>query len=300
MWGVLAIFLKYALKKNDPLTIVWARFFLAFILLTIYLLWTDPTALKIKSLISAGPLFAVAGLLLNYWTYLIGVQLTSPSNAQIVIQLGPMLLALYGVAYFKEKLSGIQLFGLLLFLVGFGLFFWDQNGKSVSAHMENYKTGVLWIVLAAVLWSIYAFVQKKMLSSSHPQSLNWFINGFSALVFLPFCNFGAFQQYNGTDWAVLIFLGINTFVAYGSMPEALKRLPANQVSVIITCNPLITIILMQLLKHAGLDWLPHEDLGALSILGAASIVVGAILVVSKGRFFPNLPKRNAKNALGHF
>src|SRR3546814_13378310 len=52
-------------------------------------------------------LLLIAGLMLigNYVFYLLGVQYTSPANAQLLIQLAPLLLALGGIVVFRERRS---------------------------------------------------------------------------------------------------------------------------------------------------------------------------------------------------
>jgi hypothetical protein len=47
----------------------------------------------------------------NYYGFIEGVNLTSPSIAQVFIQLGPVLLAVSGFAFFHEKVSLRQVAG---------------------------------------------------------------------------------------------------------------------------------------------------------------------------------------------
>lgn len=265
------------------MTIVWFRFVVAFFLLFFYLLKFQPLALHIKPLIRPIPILAILCLAFNYWAYLVGVDYTSPSNAQIVIQLGPMILALSGVLYFGESLSFIKWLGITSFFAGFFLFYMNQYSLAVIPR-NQYTKGILWIVIAAIFWSFYAIVQKRILKYSHPQSLNIMIDGFCALAFLPFVDFSSLASLDFNNHAILIFLGVNTVVAYGCMSEALQRIPANQVSVIIALNPLLTIFLMQILKIYQFDFIPYEVLGWQSFVGALLIILGAILVVTKIRF----------------
>ena len=265
------------------MTIVWFRFVVAFFLLLFYLLKFQPRALHIRPLIKPIPIFAVLCLAFNYWCYLVGVDYTSPSNAQIIIQLGPMILALSGVFYFRERLSLLKWLGVLLFFIGFLLFYLNQYFLTTIPHAQ-YTKGVLWILIAAICWAIYAIIQKRILHYSHPQSLNLIIDGFCALAFLPFVDFTSLISLDFTNYAVLFFLGINTVVAYGCMSEALQRIPANQVSVIIALNPLLTILVMQILKIYEFHLIPYEVMGVQSFVGALLIILGAILVVTKIRF----------------
>ena len=104
-WGLLAIALKMAVSVVDPVTIVWFRFFIAFIYIFAWQLYVSPDSLKI--LIKPPLLLVLAAIALswNYLGFMLGVQYTTPNNAQLFIQAGPMLLALSGFLFFKEKFT---------------------------------------------------------------------------------------------------------------------------------------------------------------------------------------------------
>jgi len=46
-WGFLAIALKVVVQEVDPVTIVWFRFFIAFVILLGWQLYRSPSSLKI-------------------------------------------------------------------------------------------------------------------------------------------------------------------------------------------------------------------------------------------------------------
>ena len=84
-------------------------------------------------------------------------------------------------------------------------------------------------------------------------------------------------------WGVLIFLGVNTLLAYGSLGYALKYLEANKVSVIITLNPIITFSAMAILMALEVSWIVHENFTFVSIAGASLVISGAVFTVLKRR-----------------
>jgi drug/metabolite transporter (DMT)-like permease len=123
------------------------------------------------------------------------------------------------------------------------------------------------------------FASEKLVQKFHAQQLNLVIFGLPAIILLPFIDFGTFQHYTPGLWALLIFLGINTIVAYGCLSEAFKYIEANKISVIITLNPIITFIVMAILGAMQVDWIRAENMSIFSALGAALVISGAILVV---------------------
>jgi len=227
-----------------------------------------------------GFVLAAIGLAANYTGYSIGISYTSPSNAQVFIQMGPVLLAISGILIFKEKISLRQGMGFLVAVVGFYLFYTDQNENPVVVN-KDYFQGVLWILFGALSWATYAVMQKKLASKYHPQQLNLFIFGFATLIFLPVADVRSVTELSlNYKWLVL-FLGFNTFAAYGGMALALKYAEANKVSVVFTINPLITFIVMQVLGSFEVTWIDQENISSTGLIGGAFVLVGAAMVILK-------------------
>jgi RarD protein len=277
-WGFLAIFIKVSLNDVSPVIVVWFRFMVAFSFLFIYFSARDRQKLSIFKRPPILLILAALSLTLNYLGFAKGINLTSPSNAQIFIQIGPISLAIVGIIFFKERLSFRQFLGFVVAGGGLSLFFRDQL-KNLLGEENLYITGVIWVIISALAWATYASFQKKLVQKFHAQQLNLVIFGLPAIILLPFIDFGTFQHYTPGLWALLIFLGINTIVAYGCLSEAFKYIEANKISVIITLNPIITFIVMAILGAMQVDWIRAENMTIYSVLGAALVISGAILVV---------------------
>lgn len=280
MWGVLAIALKVALQVIDSPTIVWFRFSLAFSGMLIWMLVNNPKELRI--LYKPSWLIVVSSLALawNYIGFMLGVEYTSPSNAQIAIQFGPILLALFGVIFFKEKMSRIQMTGFFLAIFGF-LVFYQQHLSATAGQGTQYTKGILITLTGAVAWAIYAALQKKLVNHYPVGTLNVFIFGLPVLIYLPFVNFPSLAHLSFGYWALLVFLGANTLISYAYLSLALKYLEAGKVSIIIVLNPIITFVLMGILTWMQVSWIEGEHFSFLSVGGALIALMGAILVVRK-------------------
>jgi drug/metabolite transporter (DMT)-like permease len=281
MWGVLAIALKIASNEIDSPTIVWFRFSLAFSGMFVWMAVSNPKELKI--LYKPSWLIVISSLALawNYIGFMLGIQYTSPSNAQVAIQAGPVLLAVLGIFFFKEKVSRIQIVGFLLTIVGFWIFYQQHVGAVPAGQEGQYTKGMLITLTGAVAWAIYAVLQKKLVLSYSVGTLNVFIFGLPVLIYLPFVNFASLAHLSFGYWALLVFLGANTLISYGCLSLALKYLEAGKVSVIIVLNPIITFILMGVLTWMQVTWIDGEHFSVLSLVGALVALAGAILVVRK-------------------
>lgn len=276
-WGFLAIVLKMALNSLDALSIVWVRFTIAFILLGGYYLITNPKSFRIFKEFRLYPLLSAIFLSFNYLGYMKGVEYTTPSNAQILIQLGPILLALCGFIFFKEKFGRSQGIGLVVSLTGFSFFYSDQLNQML--HSGLYNAGAMWVILAAISWTIYAVFQKLASKNYTPSEINLMIYSVGSLSFVSQADFAVFPDIGFSGWAVLIFLGLNTLIAYGCMGEALKLAPANQISIIITLNPLITLFMMSLIAKFEVQWIQYESITYKGYIGAILVVLGAMMIV---------------------
>jgi len=280
LWGVLAIALKIASKVVDSPTIVWFRFSLAFSGMFVWMAVKNPKGLRI--LYKPTWLIVASSLALawNYIGFMLGVQYTSPSNAQVAIQSGPVLLAVFGILFFKERISKVQIVGFALAIIGFYIFY-RQHLTANSGQESQYTKGMLLTLSGAVTWAIYAALQKKLVLNYSVGTLNVFIFGLPVLLYLPFVNFANLAHLSIGYWALLVFLGANTLISYACLSLALKYLEAGKVSIIIVLNPIITFIIMGILTWMQVNWIDGEHFSVLSIAGALLALAGAILVVRK-------------------
>ncbi|RXQ97511.1 EamA family transporter [Ancylomarina salipaludis] len=278
LWGFLPIFLKVSLKYLEPSSIVWFRFTFAASILFIYFLIMDRKQLQIFKRPPVLLVIAALGLGLNYMGFLQGVNYTSPSNAQIIIQTGPILLALVGFVVYKERLNNKQIGGFAIAGIGLILFYQNQLQGFLN-DPEAFNKGFLWIEIGAVAWVLYAALQKKLVQKHPAQTLNMFLYGLPALLYTPTVDFPAFANLSFPIWLIVIFLGLNTLIAYGALAFAFKYTEAYKVSIIVTLNPIITLITMAVLSGLQVDWIKTENLDPISMIGAVCVIGGAIIAV---------------------
>ena len=263
----------------DPLTIVWFRFLVAFSVLLIYFSIKKPSYLAILKNPPLYIIIASLGLGINYVAFLYGLKLTSPATAQIIIQIGPIMLGIVGLVFFKEKISRRQAIGFGIAGLGLIIFYHESLSQMVD-NEDIFNMGILWIVVAAMAWVTYATLQKILVRKHPAQQLNLFLFGLPILVFFPFIKAEEFLHLSAGNWLLMIYLGLNTLIAYGSLALAFKYLEANKVSVIITMNPIITFILMGILTYMEVSWIAPEILTTREVVAAALVLSGAVMAVA--------------------
>lgn len=279
LWGILPVKLKQVLTTLDPITVTWYRLVVSGGLLFIYLAAS-------KRLPSFRPLgrkglvlvaLAIGGLVGNYLLYLYGLRLVSPGTAQLVIQLGPIFLLIGSLFVFRERFSLGQGIGLMVLLLGFGLFF-NQRLEELLGSLGTYTTGVLTLVSAAAIWTFYALSQKQLLTNWNSLQVMMVIYLGGALVITPWAQPAHVMALSPLQGWLLLACCLNTLVAYGAFAEALAHWEASRVSATLALTPLVTFASVAVAATLWPEYVHAEDINALGYFGAVVVVVGSTLV----------------------
>jgi drug/metabolite transporter (DMT)-like permease len=279
LWGILPIALKVTLQALDVYTVTWFRFLVSFGLLAVYLGARGklPTLAHLRS--TSWKLLAIATIFLasNYVLFLKGLALTSAANAEVIIQLAPVLLGFGGLVVFKERYLLRQWIGAGVLTLGFILFFNEQLTNLITARGE-YLLGTGLTVLGAVTWAIYALAQKQLLQSLSSASIMLIIYGGCALLFTPFATPKTIFTLTYLQAGMLIFSALNTLIAYGAFAEALEHWEASRVSAVLALAPIVTLIAVDLVSVIAPYLIPPERLTLIGILGAVLVVSGSVAI----------------------
>ncbi|WP_162823850.1 DMT family transporter [Lysobacter sp. TY2-98] len=288
-WATLPVALKVTLQALDPLTLTWFRFLVAAVLVVGWLAVRG----RLGGLGTLGrrgwAMLAVAAVALvgNYVFYLLGVGRTSPGNAQLIIQLAPLLMAVGGIVVFGERFRGAQWFGMALLVAGLGLFFEDQltHVGATPGHGDThaYLLGSLLVVLAAVVWAIYALAQKQLLVKLGSMQILAVIYVVATLLLWPFAHPSHLARLDGLQWALLGYCALNTVVAYGAFAEALAHWEASRVSAVLATTPLMCLGVVALVHGLWPATLAPEPMSAIGWIGALLVVAGSSAVSLLGR-----------------
>ena len=268
----LPIFLKVALQEFSPQTIVGFRFLFAFMVLGVILSLRGERPSKI---LLRPPLAGIlAGILLagNYFYFLQGVNFSGPANSAVLIQIAPVMVALAGVYLFKERFSKQQGVGLCIASAGLYLFYLDRSSRATD--MEVYSQANLYIFIGAVLWAGYMVFQKTLSHDFKAQHLNLLVYGVASITFAPWIIWPELSGLGVRVWALIIFLGVNTLLAYGALAEAIKYIPISLISVIITLNPLITLTATYFIAEIFPGMIVPDITGLSGWMGACGAVTG--------------------------
>jgi drug/metabolite transporter (DMT)-like permease len=279
LWGLVPIAIAIVLKKLDAYTLNWFRFATAFILLGCYLAQQQnlPKVARLRTV----PLYllaiAIVGLAGNYIFFVLGLKATSPSHAEVLIQLAGVFLSLGGLVIFKERYTRYQWVGVGVLATGFIGFFYEQL-KVLVTDTDRYINGSIMLVIAGLSWAVYALIQKQLLTKLDSMHIMWIIYGACGLLFLTFATPQSLFQLNAIEWSALIFCGLNTFVAYGAFAESLQHWEASRVSAILALAPIFTIVAMAVTARLAPGLVAPEHITPLGLFGAMLIVTGSVSI----------------------
>ena len=279
LWGVLPISLSITLQGLDVYTLTWFRFLGSFCLLAIYLMCRGnlPSFSQLRS--TSPKLVAIATIFLamNYILFVKGLDITTPANAEVLIQLAPLLMGFGGLVIFKERYNLFQWIGIGILTIGFVLFFNEQLSNLITAQ-TTYLFGSGLIVLAAFAWSIYALAQKQLLQSLSSAHIMLIIYGGCALIFTPFASIQTIFTLNSLQTGMLIFCALNTLIAYGAFAEALEHWQASRVSAVLAIAPLVTLLSSYFVSELSPNLIVAEHFTLLAIVGAILVVCGSTAI----------------------
>ncbi len=266
IWGTTYISTKILLKDFSPVEIMVFRFIIGLIALFI----AYPHILKPKSL-RQELLFACAGLCgvtLYFLFQNIALDYTFASNVGIIVSIAPMLTAILAFIFSKEKLH-------LSFFIGFfaamaGIVLVVLNGNLV---LKLNPLGDILAALAAMVWSIYSVLMKKISSFNYNTiqiTRRVFIYGLifiipAAFIFNANLSLNRFTELENLFNIIYLGLGASA-LCFVSWNWSINILGPVKTNLYIYLNPVITIITAALILH--------ESMTLMAISGTILILSG--------------------------
>jgi drug/metabolite transporter (DMT)-like permease len=262
----------------DPYTITWCRFLVAGAVLGVWLGARGELPRPWRLAPALRPLLAVAvvGLTLNYALFVLGVRLTSPPTAQVVIQLSSLFLLLGGLVVYRERFSRQQWLGAVILIAGLGLFFNTRLALLFSGG-SGFGLGVLLLVIGSLSWAGYGLAQKRLLREWNSAQLLWLLYVGGALLLTPLAHPSHLGRLHAPQAWALVFCCFNTLIAYGAYAEAIHLGEVARVSATVTVSPLFTSLASFLTAGWLMPGTAPEIPNLLTMVGIGAVVCGSAL-----------------------
>lgn len=286
LWGSLPLALQATLRELDPVTLTAARFLAATAVLAAVL--ARRGELPPLSQLGGGQvlllLFAIAALTANFMGFLTGLDRTSPADAQVMIQLAPLLLGLGGLVIFGERYTRLQWIGVAAITAGLALFFQGQLAAAgAGGERERFFTGHALLLFAAVTWAGYGLAQKQLLHALRSQPLMCVIYLGCGIALLPGSDPGRILALTPLGALLLAYCVANALFGYGAFAAALEHVEASRVSAVLALTPVATLLFSELSSWLWPHAFEQGALGASAWAGGIAVVVGSMATSLGGR-----------------
>lgn len=273
-WGASFIATKQALEELKPMLIIFLRQVLAIsLLVSIAIHRKKSFSVNLKDHGSIFILSLIASF--HLWIQVTGLQYTSASNTGWIIGITPVFMVILSFLFFKEKISSIQISGIL---VAFGgLLLLVGKGDITSIDLISNK-GDLLVLLSSFTWSVYSLVGKKITVEYSPIMTILFLFIMMSVMVGPFAlnagNVSDLINLTVAGWISILFLGLFcSGIAYVLWAESLSQMPASKVGAFLYLEPFVTVFTAWIFLN--------EEISLLTFVSGLIIIGGVILVNRK-------------------
>jgi drug/metabolite transporter (DMT)-like permease len=271
-WSSAFVSIRDAGRHLDPGPLTLGRMSVAAIVLLAVWAWRReglPDRRAWPGIVTAGVLwFGVYMVALNW-----GEQLVDAGTAALVVNIGPLLIALLGGWVLKEGFAPRLFLGMAVSFAGVLVVSLSMSGGGATSVF-----GVVLCLVAAVTYAVGVVVQKPTLRYASPLQFTAFGCSIAAVLCLPFAPVLASELGGAPTAAVLhvVFLGaFPTALAFITWAYALKRTTAGKMGATTYIVPALVVLMSWALLGEVPSWL--------TLLGGALCLLGVAVSRSKGR-----------------
>lgn len=284
LWGTLPIALKLILPFVDAVTLTWFRFICAMaVTLSIQLIFKrlgDFKSLSRKQWIILT--LAMFGSISNYVLFVVSLHYLSGPTAQLIFQVAPIMMAIGGVLFYQEQISAIQILYFAGVIIGMLMFF--NNELAGLAGHTQILIGMACVFFSALSWVIYTLLQKSLIQRISSTNILLFIYCCASILLLPFSSPEKIMAVDSELLPVLIFLSLNTLIAYEAFTRSLKHWPVSRIGAALPLVPVVAFLCTYLLHSFWPALIEVETLNWVALTGVVIVTgcsIGASTVGSR-------------------
>lgn len=263
-FGAMAIFARSAYASGaDIVGILWVRFVLAGLILLVATLATGHRFPRGRQLAAAAAMGGI-GYVGQAMAYFSALEHASAGLVALLLYLYPMLVSVLAALFLGDRMTWRKAALLALSFAGTALTIGSGAGTPL---------GIALGISAAVIYSIYITAGSRFLHGSDAIGSSAVVCLSAAAVLSVIAGYSP-PRFPGSagGWAALVAIAVvSTVVAIFAFFAGLKRVGASRAAVLLTLEPVVTIVLAA--AFLGEALLPLQMVGGAMILAAAVLVV---------------------------
>ncbi|MCL2651635.1 MAG: DMT family transporter [Candidatus Azobacteroides sp.] len=226
---------------------------------------------------------------INQMAFIVGLSLTSPIDASVIVTTSPIMTMILAAFFLKEPITWKKAIGVLIGASGALLLIFTRN--IANPHHSNI-TGNILCLLSTLCFAIYLAAFKKTIVKYSPVTLMKWMFLFAAICILPFCwkdittvNYVAIPT---NIYLQLIYVvAFATFFAYLLIPIGQKFLRPTIVSMYNYIQPVVTSLVAVALGMDRFGWVKGS---------AAALVFLGVYIVTKSKSYAQLKAEKEKQS----
>ncbi|GAB6596419.1 EamA family transporter [Bacillus cereus] len=256
IWGGMYVVSKYVLDFIPPLTLVWLRFIIAFVVLYMILKITEKKQKKTVTIRKKDwLLFAWIGFIgyfISITCQFIGTKLSDAHTGSLVTSATPAFMVIFAAIILKEKLTARRMLSTIIATIGVIIVIgWDIE-------IGSYFIGTIILVGAAITWALLSIYVKIASAQFSSLVITTYAIFFSLFFITPFMIW-EFQSNSIEHMNLYVVLGVlylgivSTAGAFFLWNKGLELMDASIGSLFFFFQPIVGSLLGWLLLNETLN-----------------------------------------------
>ena len=264
IWSLNIAVTRYVAEWISPVSISFYRWFVAFWVLTPFMLpklWQQRAV--IKPHLGQLLILSAFGMVLYQGLAYSAAHYTTATNMGIINAFIPIFTVFVSIAILKDFPNRYAVLGSLMSL--FGLFYIMGQGSLASVVQGGAHSGDLLMLLAVFFYAFYGVFLKKW-QLQIPLLLSLYVQVcFAVLLHLPFIAWPGLDALNAQNWASVVYAGVfPSLIAPLVWMLAVQQLGPNRTSIFMNLTPVFTAVIASLWLAEA--WTIYHSIGGLIIL----------------------------------
>lgn len=269
LWGLTFVFYKIAIESFQPISVIFFRLIISSVLLYLFSKLSGKMQKMRKKDLRYFILLAVFEPFIYFMGECYGLVYVSATLGAVIVSLIPLIVPVAAYFIFGEKLSRLNIMGLIISFAGV-LLVVLSNSVEIKATIP----GILLMFVAVVGAVGYTLTVKNLTHHYNGYTITCYQNAIGTLLFLPFFLLvdlpGLELHISINSLLALIYLAIfGSTVTFIIFTKAIRELGASKSNVFANLIPVFTAVFSWLLLKESMSWM--------KIAGIAVVVSGLIL-----------------------
>lgn len=267
LWGINGTVTRYLLLNNlDPVVLVQIRLTFSALLLFLWIFIKKEKVKINKEDIVSLLILGIFGLALVQMAYFYTISLTNVATAVFLQYLSPVIVAIFGIIFKTEQITGSKLLAIFLALLGSFLIVTKNGGLKLPL------LGLISGLISAFSQSFYIIYGKKVLKLFTPLTVlayGWLFGAIFWWLLIPPQKALLKQVFTLRDIIGIVYIVVlATVIPFLLYFKGLKYLTSTTASVVSLVEPVVAVLVAYLVLGEKLTL--SAALGALFILFAVS------------------------------